>query len=117
MTSYVYDRPRTRSAIDASDDQLIRLLAVDLLGRSLWYENGWQVRDASGQWLSGHQASALRDQLIYAATQGHLALGEVRYTTLAHNTGMTNRNRELLIRLRDYQLYREVPRPEDLPES
>lgn len=104
-----------RAQVIAAEDRLVFLLATDLLGRRLWCHRGtWLVRDGQGQWCAD---PGLRDTVIADMTQGYEAIGEGDWTVaLWRNTRMLNRNRELLIRLRDYQIHREVPAPEDLPD-
>jgi hypothetical protein len=111
---------RTRESVLASDDRLVFLLGAEL-GRALWYWRGrWWTRQGD-RWTDDPSS---RDALIAALAQGFALSGEVRRVGLWNDTQMTNRNRLLLLRLRDLQRFwtgevpesfGEVREPEGLP--
>lgn len=101
-----------RLIVENSDDTLVDYLGRELIGSRIWFAPGqcYSRRTIEEPW---EVDPGVRDLVLRLAAED--LDGFIEYTTLRRNLNMWNRNREILIRLRDWQRLTRVPVPEDLP--
>lgn len=102
----------TRMITETADDTLVDFLGRELIGSRIWFAPGqcFSRRTIEEPW---EVDPAVRDWVL--RTTAEILDGFNEYTTLRRNLDMWNRNREILIRLRDWQRLTRVSWPEDLP--